>query len=57
MRTALASGNELAVTQVILDWQVTMHFLHEAPYRENAGREATEDDPSYELTEFLSQLG
>jgi hypothetical protein len=56
MRTALASGDELGVSQVILDWNVTMHFLHEAPYRENAGREATENDHTYDLEEFLSQL-
>jgi hypothetical protein len=57
MKTALASGDELGVSQVILDWNVTMHFLHEAPYRDNAGRAATEGDTPYDLDEFLSQLG
>lgn len=46
-------GDELELSQTILDWHVTMHFLHEKGFKENFARVPGPDEHVYDLDEFL----
>ena len=46
-------GDELELSQTILDWHVTMHLLHEEGFRKNFARQPGRDDPVVDLDEFL----
>jgi hypothetical protein len=47
-------GDELELSRTILDWHVTMAFLHEEGFRQNTGREPGPKDPVFDLDEFLT---
>lgn len=52
-KAASQLGDELELTQTILDWHITMYFLHEKGFRENLGRVPGPDDTVDDLEEFL----
>jgi hypothetical protein len=51
---AAKQAGELQFSQTILDWHVTMAFVHEQGFLENVGRQRRADEPVFDLDEFLA---
>lgn len=53
MKATSELGEELQLSQTILDWHVTMELLHERGFREHYGRDPKKGEPVDDLDEFL----